>query len=101
FCQLDDYDILSSIKAWMHHPDKILSTLSRWLINRKLLHLTLQNQPVNDKYFKKLQNRAAEQGQLSPAETHYFVFHGTATNKNYDIHNEEINILFKIGRAHV
>lgn len=97
FCQLDDYDILSSIKAWMHHPDKILSTLSQWLINRKLFHLTLQSQPVDDQYFKKLQNRAAKKGQLSPKEIHYFVFHGTASNKTYDIHNEEIKILFKNG----
>ena len=37
FCQLDDIDIMSSIKEWTQHPDTVLSVLSRNIIERKLL----------------------------------------------------------------
>src|SRR5687768_4078924 len=32
FCLLDDYDVMAAIKKWMDHPDMILSTLCRLLI---------------------------------------------------------------------
>src|SRR5690606_25490168 len=31
FCLLDDYDVMATIKNWMHHPDKILSMMSTML----------------------------------------------------------------------
>src|SRR5690606_1923774 len=37
FSQLDDFDIISALKAWQHHNDFILSTLSKMIINRDLL----------------------------------------------------------------
>ena len=37
FSRLDDYDILSAIKDWISHEDKILSQLSEMIINRNLL----------------------------------------------------------------
>ncbi len=97
FCQLDDYDIFSAIKVWKNHPDSILSTLCQWMVNRKLFHLTLHNNPINKNSFNNLVSEVQQKWNLTPAETHYFVFHGTASNKTYDIHNEEINILFKDG----
>ncbi len=97
FCRLDDYDILSAVKVWAQHSDKVLSTLCTWLVNRNLYRLTLSNQPVEESYFKKLEQQTIEKWQLSADEVRYFIFHGMATNKTYDINNEEINILFKDG----
>src|SRR6201994_4646251 len=37
YCLLDDFDVMGAIKHWMFHPDKTLSCLSRWLIDRRLL----------------------------------------------------------------
>ena len=37
FCMIDDYDVLSAIKSWTLHPDKILSVLCKGIINRRLL----------------------------------------------------------------
>src|ERR1022692_630139 len=34
FCLLDDFDVTSAIKNWMSHPDKILSNLCRFIIDR-------------------------------------------------------------------
>lgn len=97
FCRLDDYDILSAVKVWAEHPDKVLSILCKWLINRKLYHLTLSSKPVDQNSFRKLEKAVAQKWNLSPGEVPYFVFHGMATNRTYDINNEEINILFKDG----
>ena len=41
FAALDDSDILCSIKLWAEHPDKILSTLARRIINRELFKIKL------------------------------------------------------------
>ncbi len=97
FCRLDDYDILSAIKVWAGHPDKVLSTLCSWLINRHLYRLTLSSRPVSKPVFEQLERQVAEKGKWSKEEVRYFVFHGMAVNKTYDIRNEEINILFKDG----
>src|SRR5450432_526082 len=49
FCNLDDYDIVSAIKGWCTHEDKILSFLSRGIINRVLLKVKYFPEPVNEK----------------------------------------------------
>ncbi len=36
FCQLDDHDVMATIKNWCHHPDKILATLCRSLVEQKI-----------------------------------------------------------------
>lgn len=36
FIQLDDNDIWTSLKVWCNHPDKVLSTLSAGMVNRRL-----------------------------------------------------------------
>src|SRR5215212_3372249 len=40
FCLLDDYDILSTIKCWMNHEDKVLSNLCSMLVQRRLLKVS-------------------------------------------------------------
>ena len=40
FVTLDDYDIFQALKYWMEHEDKILSTLSTAIINRKLFNVS-------------------------------------------------------------
>src|SRR5689334_14630657 len=49
FCNLDDYDVMCTIKNWSGHPDKILSTLCRSLVDRRLLKIKLQTEPFNEK----------------------------------------------------
>ena len=42
FSKLDDYDVFSAIKEWSNHEDKVLSLLSKMIINRKLLRIEIQ-----------------------------------------------------------
>lgn len=99
FCSVDDYDVLSSIKQWSHHPDKILSTLSTMLINRNMLKTRLQMRPIDAAEKEKLQHKAAEWMQITVQEAAYLVFDGIAENKMYNSKNERINILFKNGEV--
>jgi HD superfamily phosphohydrolase len=97
FCALDDYDVLSSIKQWSSHQDKILSTLSTMLINRNMLKTKLQMQPISSAEKETLQAKAAEWLGVTVNEASFLVFDGIAENRMYNTRNERINILFKDG----
>ncbi|HEX4958510.1 MAG TPA: HD domain-containing protein [Lacibacter sp.] len=97
FCSIDDYDVLSSIKHWALHPDKVLSMLSNRLINRNMLKTRLQLQPIASSEKEELQLKAAECFNIGVNEAAYLVFDGIAENRMYNTRNERINILFKDG----
>jgi HD superfamily phosphohydrolase len=97
FCLLDDFDVMGTIKNWMFHPDKILSHLCRFLIDRHLLKVRLQSNPFDEKTVVELKENIAAQLHITKEETRYFVFTGETTNTTYDPSDEKINILFKNG----
>ena len=97
FCLLDDYDLTSAIKNWMFHPDKILSTLCRFIIDRHLLKVTLQANPFSETYVQELKNKVMEEFGFNEEETSYFVMTGETRNTTYNTNDERINILFKNG----
>jgi uncharacterized protein len=97
FCQLDDTDILCAIKQWQMHEDKVLQTLCKMLLNRKLLKIKLQSEAFDAALIDEYREKARQQLQLSDTEIDYFVFHGSATNTMYNAEDEKINILFKDG----
>lgn len=97
FCQLDDYDVLSAIKNWIYHPDKILSRLCRMLIERRLLKVKLQAASFDRDWVEQQRNRICESLGLTKEESRYFLFEGEAIGTTYDPNEERINILFKDG----
>lgn len=97
FCQLDDYDVMSAVKHWQMHEDKILSLLCRSLVERNLLKVKLQAEPFDDTFVKEKIKEASEKLGISEKEAGYFVFTGEASNTTYDPADERINILFKDG----
>jgi uncharacterized protein len=97
FCQLDDYDVLSAIKNWIYHPDKILSTLCRGLVERRLLKVKLQAEAFDPAWINEQKNRICSQLNVTEEESRYFIFRGEAINTTYDPYEEKINILFKDG----
>jgi HD superfamily phosphohydrolase len=97
FCRLDDYDIMLTIKNWSHHPDKILSILCRSLVERKLLKVKLQSDPVADSIVLEKKKEIIKKLGIGEKEADYFVFTGEASNTTYDPRDERINILFKDG----
>ncbi|MGH2564845.1 MAG: HD domain-containing protein, partial [Ginsengibacter sp.] len=97
FCRLDDHDVMATIKNWCSHPDIILSTLCRSLVDRKLLKVKLQAEPFDETFVQEKKKEASEKLNISIEETNYFVFTGDASNTTYDDGDERINILFKDG----
>lgn len=97
FCLLDDYDVLATIKNWISHPDKVLSTLCSALIERRLFKVKLQAEPFDEAWVNNVRNRVKALLQISEDETDYFVLQGEAINTTYDPRDERIRILFKDG----
>jgi len=97
FCRLDDFDVMSTVKNWMDHPDKILSTLCKGLVDRKLYKVKLQADPFDNSLVNEKKKELMQRFAISNEEADYFVFTGEAINTTYNPEDERINILFKDG----
>ena len=97
FCRIDDHDVMATIKNWSRHPDKILATLCRSLVERNLLKVKLQAEPFDKAWVDQKRKEACLAHAVSEKESEYFVFTGEATNTTYDPGDERINIVFKDG----
>ncbi len=96
FSKLDDYDVLSAIKEWTNHEDKVLSSLSKMIIDRKLLRIEIQHKKFDQEVVNKKINIVCKQLQFSKREAAFFVFHDSIKNQAY--HQEKpIYILNKKG----
>ena len=99
FSQLDDYDVVSAMKAWQHHEDFVLRNLCDMIINRDLLSIKLKSKPIKTDTLQKHKDKIIKKYNISAEETEYFVFTGKVSNKAYDKDGDPINILFKNGRV--
>jgi HD superfamily phosphohydrolase len=97
FCNLDDFDVMATIKNWNHHPDKILSVLCRNLTDRRLFKIKLQAEPFDEKIVAEKKHAVIKELGIDEKDIDYFVFTGEAINTTYDPGDERINILFKDG----
>ncbi|NJB83994.1 hypothetical protein GGR97_002796 [Wenyingzhuangia aestuarii] len=97
FSRLDDYDILSAIKDWISHDDKVLSLLSEMIINRKLLKVQLSNQPFKDEYIALVRNNMEQNG-WTQEEMKYFFILDTISNQAYNDTESKIYLYYKNGQ---
>jgi uncharacterized protein len=97
FTELDDTDVVASLKAWCHHPDKVLSYLCNSVLNRKLLKVRLQADPISPALLEEKKILSAEKAGINIDESAYLAFTGEAVNRLYNPYDEHINILFKDG----
>jgi HD superfamily phosphohydrolase len=97
FSKLDDYDVLSAIKEWVHHEDKVLALLAKMIVDRKLLKIEIQHEVFEGKYINKKREKAAKKLNISSEEVKFFVFHQEISNQAYDL-NIPIYILNKKGK---
>ena len=96
FSKLDDYDVLSAIKEWTNHDDKVLSLLSKMIIDRKLLRIEIQKEAFNESEVEEKLLNTSKKLDLSEKEVSYFVFNKTIKNHAYH-QDKPINILNKKG----
>ena len=96
YCQLDDTDVMASIKVWQTHEDKTLSRLCEMLILRKLYKVVFVPESLASILEEKQEEVKATFG-IEDKYLHYFVFKGNASNSTYNISDELIKIETKSG----
>lgn len=99
FIRLDDTDILVSSKYWADHSDRILSVLSRRLLNRNLLAIELQNDPFSEKKVEDLKSLTVDLMKVDRKYADYFVFTDSISNLAYAPDAPEVKILLKNGKT--
>jgi len=97
FSRLDDYDVMSAVKDWCYHEDKILSYLCNSIVNRRLPKIEMRNEEFEKSEIFKIKEKVKESLNLNDMEVEYLVYHGTVSNKAYNPEAEQINILYKNG----
>ena len=93
--QLDDSDIWSAIKVWQGHPDKVLSILSKDLINRETFKVKVYDEPIDSRQLEDIEKKIREKYQLSKEESHYFINYSTIQKDMYSMNDDQIDILYK------
>ncbi|MEO6546825.1 MAG: HD domain-containing protein [Ferruginibacter sp.] len=97
FCNLDDYDVVSAIKGWCTHHDRVLSFLSKGIINRQLLKVKYFPEPIDEKMRQEKIAEAMQAMSITAEDAAWLVFTGEASSSTYNFEDEHIRILFKDG----
>jgi len=97
FSRLDDYDVMSALKAWCDHKDQILSYLCDSVVNRRLPKIEMRNEDFEEQYIEKIRKRVKKKLNVTEKELDFLVYHGSVANKAYDPEKEVINIIYKNG----
>ncbi|WP_026765025.1 HD domain-containing protein [Sediminibacterium salmoneum] len=97
FCLMDDFDVISAIKKWSNHSDKVLSILCTRLLNREIYKTTIQSTPFDEIFIAEKQSETMKKFGVSKEEAAYLCFTGIASNTTYQSKEEKINILYKDG----
>jgi HD superfamily phosphohydrolase len=98
FSMLDDYDIISAMKAWQNHSDFVLSNLCEMIINRHLLKIKIKKKPIKEELLSKYIENLINKYSVTENEAKYFVFSGSISNQAYEQGSQEINILYESGK---
>lgn len=94
---IDDHDIMSALKNWRDHDDKILSLLASFILDRKLLKVEMSNKSFAKEAVQAKRENTAKALGISMEDTSYFVFTDKTSNRLYNTSKEHINILSKHG----
>ena len=84
FSKLDDYDILSAIKEWTDSTDKVLSLLSKMIVDRNLLKVEIQQTHFSEADIDAKISELKSTMNLSDSEARYFVFQKQIQNQAYN-----------------
>ena len=97
FLLLDDNDIWTALKAWMHHPDRVLALLADGMVNRRLYKVEVSPTPFPEERQAQLRARIAQALDIPPADACYFLSTPNIESNMYNPTDDSIDILFSDG----
>jgi HD superfamily phosphohydrolase len=97
FALLDDYDILGAIKVWQSESDKVLSELSKRIIERRLFKIEVSKTPFSVEKITAIRAEIVKNLNLSEQEAEHFIITNKLTNNAYNFKRENINLVMKSG----
>lgn len=99
FVELDDNDLVSAMKQWQYHEDKILAYLAGAVINRKLFRIKIKNSAFPAQRIQRMEEEIMSRWGVSRDKLDYFLIRGSITNNAYAAGSDKINILMKNGKV--
>jgi hypothetical protein len=97
YALLDDSDIISALKVWISHPDKVLSTLSNGFINRHLFKVKILKEPLSKLECKELNTQYQTHFGLCEHDANFFWAVEEVTNETYNPNEDGIQIKYNNG----
>ena len=97
FSELDDFDILASLKVWSRHEDEVLSFLSASIVNRRLFKIEISRTPFSSQHIEKRKTLIISSPKFKGLDPDFLVFSDRLVNKAYNQKHQNINILMKSG----
>lgn len=98
FVLLDDHDIMTAVKSWQFHEDRVLSTLSLAMLNRQLPKILIQPQVISGDTISECSSKTLKRfGFLTNETLSYFVRSGRLENLAYKPQAGGIAVLRKDG----
>ncbi len=97
YAKFDDSDVISAVKTWSSCDDKVLSTMCRNLMNRKLFKIEVREKKPQAGEVRDLARRIAAKLGLTEAEARYFVTIHPVSSYTYQPKNDSIKILYADG----
>lgn len=99
FGQLDDYDVMGSIKMWQNHNDKVLAELCSMFLGRRLFRIKLSTDPINKLEVESVRKKIMKDYGLLNKDATYLFSHGTVSHEGYSTDGQRIRILLKSGKV--
>ncbi|NDV65951.1 HD domain-containing protein [Bacteroides sp. 224] len=97
FIQLDDNDIWTALKVWSAHSDKVLSTLSIGLLDRKLLKVKTSEEPFNEDHITDLIKIISKNLAIPFSDAKYLISTPSIERNMYDPADDSIDIIYNDG----
>ena len=97
FANIDDTDIISAIKVWQNADDKLLSVLSKDLIERKLYKTIISKDEFSTERIEKEKQKIIKHLNLTGNEIDYFFINSKLVNSAYNKQFKQIKMVTRSG----
>jgi len=95
FADLDDDDIMVSLKIWANHSDKVLSYLCKGIRDRQLFKIEIQKSEFSLEYIEEVRMKVKNYFGCSDHAVDFLVISNSISNNAYSSDDDRINILYK------